>query len=58
MPTRKASVLERILVVMIIYGLILFALHIYDYLVRAFEGHWVSIPAFLIKTHRVLAEPS
>jgi hypothetical protein len=45
MPTRKAPVLERILVVMIIYGLILFALHIYDYLVRVYESHWVrAIP--------------
>ncbi|KAH9974176.1 hypothetical protein BGW80DRAFT_1458716 [Lactifluus volemus] len=45
MPTRKAPVLERILVVMIIYGLILFALHIYDYLVRVYESHWVQHPA-------------
>jgi hypothetical protein len=49
MPTQKAPFLERILVVMIIYGHILFALHIYDYLVRAYEVYWVRILAILIK---------
>ena len=42
MPPQKARLLERILMVLIVYLLVFSAWHMYGYLVRAYESHWVS----------------
>src|SRR6267142_2267560 len=52
MQTRRASRLQRVLKLGIAFALVFAGLCMYRYLVRVFEGHWVSHPL----VHSILGE--